>query len=577
MGQDYRFVHSQRDAYCRPGEFRIHSPKRMPQRMPTLPFSRSPSTAPPPSPPTLELEFQHSGFDFYKAGIAIAVLLVFVGIVVFALWRATADTLRLETMVAGTTAQEIDSVLDRVQQGRAQLLPFVGQPCNNAMRALADGKRQTPYLRAIILVNNGQLYCSSTLGKIDFPLSVLFPIPADQPQYRIIKMMLIRPEAPVAMIFIPSGATHSGDGLLYMIDGTYFEDMLRNASHFGMDGLSISSGNDRMYLDGHVDHLGAPVADTHASTRYPMTVAMHASVDAIRTAQQRMLLMFLPIALTTSALLGLLAVIVLAPQRRLLRTVRLGLKRKEFFVHYQPLVSLHDGQCAGIEALLRWNHPRLGPIGPGAFIGTVEADALIVPVTQLVLDLAYADLQQHEIPGHLHLAVNLAPRQLRTEEIVSAIERVLKQNPQAHYPLILEVTERHVIEDPMVSAQTFEALKALGIRVAIDDFGTDKNTIAQLQAFRFDYLKIDQRFVAELDHDRVDLIQGMLAFARHLRIAVIAEGVETERQHRHLCAMGVEYAQGFYYGQAMSAAGLKNWLSLREDAGTMHDAASVSP
>lgn len=534
--------------------------------MSKLPFSRSSSNAMHAIPPRLDIELMRPGFDFYKAGIAVIVLLVFCLIVLFALWRAAAGTARLENMVAANTTQEIDFMLDRVQQSRTQLLPLAGQPCDSVVHALADRSRYTPYLRAAVLVSNGRLYCSSLLGKVDFPLAVLFPNPLDKPQYRIIKMFLVKPEAPVAMIFIPSGAPGNGTGLLYLIEGAYFQDMLRNASHFGMDALSIGSGDDRLYMDGRVDSQTAPPVDTHLSTHYPLTVAMHASASAVRATQQRVLLTFLPIAVTSSALIGILAVIALAPRRRLLRTVKHGLKRNEFFVHYQPLVSLNNGACIGIEALLRWNHPRLGPIGPGSFIGAVETDALIVPVTQLVLELAYTDLQRHDIPGHIHLAVNLAPRQLRTRQIVADIEGILKKNPQARYPLILEVTERHLIEDSVNSAQTFDALKALGIRVALDDFGTDKNTISQLQSFRFDYIKIDQRFIAELDHDRVDLIKGILAFARHLQIAVIAEGVETERQHQHLCAMGVEYAQGFYYAQAMSAASLKNWLTMREDA-----------
>jgi len=138
------------------------------------------------------------------------------------------------------------------------------------------------------------------------------------------------------------------------------------------------------------------------------------------------------------------------------------------------------------------------------------------------------------------------------------------------HPLILEITERHLIEDHAISVRTFDALKALGISLAIDDFGTENNSIKQLQEFRFDFLKIDQRFVAELDRDRLDIVKGIVAMARQLNLKVIAEGVETERQANHLLELGIDYAQGFYYAHPMSAESLKNWLSARQPAVVLH-------
>jgi c-di-GMP phosphodiesterase len=516
--------------------------------------------------PNLEIDIGR-GIDFYQWAVCGFAIVVFVAFIGLGFWRAELDVTQRETAFGADTAAAIDSILERVETTLPQLTPLVGGDCNTVKGPLVSVTGGVPYLRTATLVNHGRAYCASNIDGIDSALSSWFPRSAPTPQYRIGLSTMVRPGTPIVVAFYPGAQPDAG--VILIVEGLYFLDMLRYAGHFGMDGITIGSGSEMLRMDGTVAAIPEGRKTIASSARYPFNVEIHASPELYRSARQRELLTFAPIGLIVSVLVAILGLTTLAPRRRLLRAVRGGLKRNEFFVHYQPLIALKSGACVGVEALLRWNHPRWGPIGPSSFIGAVESTALIVPVTHVVLSRAFAELARYDIPQHLHIALNLAPRHLLTHQIVTDIEHALASGSARQHPLILEITERHLIKDAAVAAHTFDALKALGVSLAIDDFGTENNTITQLQDFRFDFIKIDQRFVAELDRDRLDIVQGIVAMARQLKMAVIAEGVETPRQAAHLRALGIDYAQGFYYAHPMSAESLKNWLDTRQ-AHTLH-------
>jgi len=533
--------------------------------------------------PDLDIDIGR-GIDFYKWAVCGFALLIFGIFIALGFWRTHLDIVERQTTLATDTAAAVDSILERVETPLPKLAALVGRDCDAAHAALVSATDAVPYLRGAMLIRRGRTYCATNTALVDSPLTSWFPqSTATTPQYRLKLGTPVRPGFPLLMMFYP-GAT-ADSGVILVVEGTYFQDMLRYAQHFGMTGISLSTGHDIMGHDSTgYDRLStdgtlttAPAGQETArrtdiahAMHHPLNVEMHASAELRDAIRKRELLVFVPIGLIVSVLAAVLGLTTLAPRRRLLRTVRMGLKRNEFFVHYQPLIALRTGECIGIEALLRWNHPRWGPIGPGSFIGTVEATALIVPVTRVVVARAFAEMARHGIPDHLHVAFNLAPRHLMTDQIVADIAQAMANGTVRKHPLILEITERHLIEDHAISVRTFDALKALGISLAIDDFGTENNSITQLQDFRFDFLKIDQRFVAELDRDRLDIVKGIVAMARQLNLQVIAEGVETERQATHLRELGIDYAQGFYYAHPMSAESLKNWLGTRQPAVVLH-------
>jgi EAL domain-containing protein (putative c-di-GMP-specific phosphodiesterase class I) len=347
--------------------------------------------------------------------------------------------------------------------------------------------------------------------------------------------------------------------VLFYLDGAYLSDILRGDGRFGMDQISLRQGNVMLTLHGAAESDTQP--PTASSTRFPLEVVAHPSPVLVEEIYQHQLALFIPIGIAFAALFVWLMANSFTPRRMLLRAVRAGIARHEFEVHYQPVVELGSGVCVGVEALVRWSHPRWGAVSPSDFIGVVEGDPLIVPMTRMVVERALEELHLQRIPRHLHLALNLAPRHLQSNHAIADLARLLASNGRGR-PVIAEVTERYLFDDRDAALASFETLRKQGVRFALDDFGTDRSTLAQLQDFRFDYLKIDQRFVAELEQDRTELIRGIIALARQIGLTLIAEGIETTRQHQSLFDLGVTYGQGFFYAQPMSAASLARWLAL---------------
>ncbi|WP_175106660.1 EAL domain-containing protein [Pararobbsia alpina] len=502
--------------------------------------------------------------EMLTSRIALMTLCVVLIVGVFAglaLWQGRAQLFERKHAVAMDVVQSVESMIDRVALEHASLMPLVGIPCDEARQRLSATDAFIPYVRTGALVADGVIYCASSYGATDVPLSSYFSeIRRDRPSYRLVRGTLTQPGRPSLLAFFPDTVPDAlGRGVLFYLDGAYLSDILRNDSRFGMDQINLRDGNVMLTLQGAVESDKQP--PTASASRFPLEVVVHPSPRLVRDIYQHQLTLFIPIGIAFAALFVWLMSNSFTPRRTLLRAVRAGIARHEFDVHYQPVVELGTGVCVGVEALVRWSHPRWGVVSPNDFIGVVEGDPLIVPMTRMVVERALDELHQQKIPRHLHLAVNLAPRHLQSSHAIADLARLLASHGRGR-PVIAEVTERYLFDDPQAALASFETLRKQGVRFALDDFGTDRSTLAQLQDFHFDYLKIDQRFVAELEDDRTDLIRGIIALARQIGLTLIAEGIETMRQHRSLLELGVAYGQGFFYAQPMSAASLARWLAL---------------
>jgi EAL domain-containing protein (putative c-di-GMP-specific phosphodiesterase class I) len=237
--------------------------------------------------------------------------------------------------------------------------------------------------------------------------------------------------------------------------------------------------------------------------------------------------------------------------------LQLALARDEFVVWYQPQVDGRTGVLMGVEALLRWQHPTRGLIAPGEFIPLAEESGLIVPIGQWVLRTALTQAQAWRAMGHppLRIAVNLSCRQLEQEDLVDQLARLLTETDYPPLWLELEITETLLANRTPRMVDRLHAIAALGVRLAIDDFGAGYSAFAYLQTLPVHALKLDQSFVQVLEVDRKTraIVRSIIRLAEDLGLEVIAEGVETAAQAVLLCELGCALMQGYWFGRPAPA------------------------
>ena len=238
--------------------------------------------------------------------------------------------------------------------------------------------------------------------------------------------------------------------------------------------------------------------------------------------------------------------------------LRRALERDEIAILYQPIVRLEDRSIAGFEALARWNHPKLGRLSPAEFINIAEETGLIVELGLFVLDRTARQLStwqrtlRHREP--IFASVNVSSRQLLRHDLIQDLRTVLARAPLTRGSLKLELTESVVMENPEHAAQMLHRIRELGAGLALDDFGTGYSSLSYLQRFPFDTIKIDQSFVrTTAKGTRPVILRSIITLAHDLGMDVVAEGAETDSDAVELSQLGCEFAQGFVFGEPMSA------------------------
>lgn len=228
--------------------------------------------------------------------------------------------------------------------------------------------------------------------------------------------------------------------------------------------------------------------------------------------------------------------------------LRTAILRDELVVYYQPKASLATGQITGAEALLRWQHPRRGLLGPGAFIPAAEQTGIMRLLTGFVLDRALADCSRWNADGHdLSVAVNLATLDLMDPELPVQVGRLLAKYRVAPNNLCLEVTENVVTSDPTRVEEVLQRLAGQGVQIALDDYGTGYSSLARLARLAVNELKIDRSFVAGMitNPGYAAIVRSTIDLARHLQLLVVAEGVEHTAEWNQLAAYGCHQVQGY--------------------------------
>jgi diguanylate cyclase (GGDEF)-like protein/PAS domain S-box-containing protein len=246
--------------------------------------------------------------------------------------------------------------------------------------------------------------------------------------------------------------------------------------------------------------------------------------------------------------------------------LRRALERREISLVYQPIVWLEDRTVAGFEALMRWDHPKLGRLAPAEFITMAEEIGVIVELGLFALTETARQLATWQRSTRrrypVFASVNVSSRQLLRHDLIQDVRSVLTRSALARGTLKLELTESMVMENPEYAAQMLTRMRELGAGLALDDFGTGHSSLAYLQRFPFDTIKIDQSFVrTTVKGKRPVILRSIIALAHDLGMDVVAEGAETEADAAELYQLGCEYAQGYAFGEPMTAAEAQKLLT----------------
>jgi PAS domain S-box-containing protein len=245
--------------------------------------------------------------------------------------------------------------------------------------------------------------------------------------------------------------------------------------------------------------------------------------------------------------------------------LREALKRQEFRLHFQPIICLQTDRISGFEALLRWQRPGVGLVGPGDFIHVAEDTGLILPIGRWLLQESCRQMKRWQVsyPSDppLTISVNVSPKQFAQANLIYESSLALQESGLNPNSLHLEITESMAMSNSAKTSHVLSQLKSLNIGISIDDFGTGYSSLDQLRRFPVDMLKIDRSFVSgmDVDHESFEIVRLVAMLAHNLGMKVIAEGAETAQQVNHLREIGCEFGQGYFFSKPLP----------REEAGAL--------
>lgn len=289
------------------------------------------------------------------------------------------------------------------------------------------------------------------------------------------------------------------------------------------------------------------------SSRY--TFASFAAIEQSTVSEglEHAAMLMVPAGVGAGLILAIAVIYVTRSQMSTKAMIRVGLRRREFFLVYQPVVELQGGKCVGAEALIRWRRQDGTMVRPDVFIPEAEESGLIHEITKEVFRLVAQDtasfLKEHP---HLHIGINLSSKDLMKAETVHLVCDLIRKMGVKPHNLIIEATERGFMQAD-VAQRIIDDIHGLDVKIAIDDFGTGYSSLSCLENFHLDYLKIDKSFIDTIGGDAATshVASHIIEMARSLNLEMIAEGVETEEQRCFLERRGVQYAQGYLFAKPL--------------------------
>ncbi|ANY18282.1 hypothetical protein AW878_13875 [Bordetella pseudohinzii] len=472
---------------------------------------------------------------------------------------------------ASISRNHIERILREAWAAVDAMGPLLSEPCEDAQPVLSRIISMRSYFRALALFDGRQVYCSTL---ITLPRGTVYQWPADIPTGRWLRLVGGTPLMQGRPALLAGAAGPGERHAMAVIDSQHLQDLLDSVA-------SLNQHHIELKIDGGMMLTSRPAQDppmapdgavsareSFTSEGVPVIIEVSLPGAEVREEWRSLLLVFLPVALVLGCLMAW-GVHRLQMQRLSFRDqMQRGMRAGEFHMEYQPIFGIASGRCEGAEALMRWERPGMGAVSPEVFIAAAEAEGIIVALTRHALRLIERDLPLMTLPPGFHLSVNVAADHLRRDDFIDDIEtfaaRVAPSAPQ----LVLELTERSLVEDSGRVQLHLRSLRAAGVRIAIDDFGAGYCSLSYLQQFPVDYLKIDKLFIEAItgSEPETPVLDLILALARRLDLAVVAEGVSEQAQLDYLRAHEVTYAQGFLVSRPLRAEAFAQWYRVRGQA-----------
>lgn len=440
-----------------------------------------------------------------------------------------------------------------------ELQPQVNQPCGNIVSGLTAHAAFSPNVRAFLLVKKGRVFCSSATGPMNTPLNQLIP---QLNMTKAVDMAMLpgtpmMPQSPALAMWVrsPQGGK---DGIFVAINANQMSNILYSARQSDSSGLALAINHSAIstFSNRLVDLQTQPARPIRQAQidGLPLKIYLYGN----KWLTENLSFALLP-GIICGLLAGLLSYYVLTTKSDPRKELLLAIKNEQFYVVYQPVVKSDTLQISGLEVLLRWRHPVSREIPPDVFINFAEAQQIIIPLTRHLLKLIARDAPtlQRLLPAGSKLGINISPAHLHADSFRQDLQQFAAAMPANHFTVVLEITERAMI-DKNRSLENFDWLHEQGCEIAIDDFGTGHSALIYLERYNFDYLKIDRGFVQAIGTETVTspVLDAVIMLSRRLKLATVAEGVETPEQAEWLRQRGVHYLQGYWISRPLTLEAL---------------------
>lgn len=456
----------------------------------------------------------------------IAALLFFVLFTTVTLSLITRQRVQYQRTVKEHTLKTTLSYINHLVTTMQQMLPLTAKPCLSSQADITYQAAFTSGVRTFLLVKNGYAYCSSASGDLMLPLKILYPeINWNQHlDFKLQQDTPTMPGKPTVAVWLRQ-PDRLDTGILATLD-IDLVPLLITPRYAQTPDIAIVMGDSALTTFTPnlmpVNQLPHQEADRLNINGLPLSIMFYnekLTPEDIRLT----LLGSLVLSLTIGVLCYYTLLLRQSPEQALLR----GIKRNEFFIEYQPVFHTRSGTIAGLEVLIRWQHPIRGHIPPDVFILDAERSGLIVPLTRHLFRLIAKDEPQLAtvLPQGAKIGLNISPAHPSTPSFHQDVYELLAQLPCNYFRLMFEITERGMVEEKNALAE-FDWLHEQGIEIAIDDFGTGHSVLIYLKRFNMDYLKIDRGFVNSIGQDTVSapVLDAVISLAKKLKILTVAEG-----------------------------------------------------